>query len=376
MGGSPSPARGYVELSTNGLALTYTESDSIELSIVLPAYNESGRIRKGLGILLASIECGELGTFSIEVLVVDDGSTDDTAAQAERLLSPFAHSSVIRLPKNVGKGAAIRAGVAQARGAIVAFMDVDMAVHPSQLPSLLTALEDADVAIGSRALPESKTQYGSPLRVVMGRSFTRIVRATTHLPLHDTQCGFKAYPAPVARLLFHCSTIDRFAFDVEILTIARQLGLRLAEVPVHWCHQPDSRIRPFVDSVPMVCDVIRTRRGLRGGVRLHGAVAQNVSKGTSAVEATHTALGPTMPVVSWEDGSALALFPLCGTSKSQCLIGKLQEAMPEASVRPLSLTLAQFVAIAPLLFARIGAPIAHAPAMGADRPGPMRLRSS
>ena len=174
---SVTEARGEVSVSEAGSALSDSRVGEIDLSIVLPAYNESARIRNGLEVLLASIERKELGWNTTEVIVVDDGSTDDTALQAESLLTSFKNSTVIRLPQNRGKGAAIRSGVGRARGATIVFMDVDMAVHPSQLPALLEALEDADVAIGSRALPESKTEYGSPLRILMGRSFARIVRA-------------------------------------------------------------------------------------------------------------------------------------------------------------------------------------------------------
>ena len=233
-----------------------------------------------------------------------------------------------------------------------------MAVHPSQLPSLLAALEEADVAVGSRALPESKTECDSPLRIVMGRSFTLIVRSMTHLPLRDTQCGFKAYRAPVARLLFHCCTIDRFAFDVEILTIARRLGFRVAEVPVHWCHKPDSRIRPLVDSTLMMADLIKTRRGHQKVPSLHGIVIRDMREVTSLADAARSVVGPIMPIVPLQDDEVLVLLPLCDTDESESVIRALRGIMPGAEVRRLALTPSQFGRIAPLLLAEQSTAIA------------------
>jgi dolichyl-phosphate beta-glucosyltransferase len=351
MGARDRSGRNDVELIEVDRLPAFSEANTIQLSLVLPAYNECERIETGLEVLIASIERGELGPDETEIIVVDDGSTDDTAAMADRLLASFINSTVIRLPHNRGKGAAIRSGVARARGATIAFMDVDMAVHPSQLPLLLDALAEADVAVGSRALPDSKTECDSPLRIVMGRSFSLIVRSMTHLPLRDTQCGFKAYRAPVARLLFHCSTIDRFAFDVEIFTIARQLGFRLAEVPVNWCHKPDSRIRPLVDSTLMMADLIRTRRGRQKVPSLNGIVIGDVREVTSPADAARSVVGPIMPIIQLEDNEVLVLLPLCDTNDSESVIKTLREVMPRADVRPLSLTPSQFGRLAPLLIA-------------------------
>ena len=125
-------------------------NEPVELSVIIPAFNEGARIAQALDELSASITRGELGRGVVEILVVDDGSTDDTSVEVERTLASFADLRVIRLPKNVGKGAAVRAGVAQASGALVAFMDADMAVQPSTLPSLLDELIGSGMAIGSR----------------------------------------------------------------------------------------------------------------------------------------------------------------------------------------------------------------------------------
>jgi hypothetical protein len=140
-------------------------------------------------------------------------------------------------------------------------MDADMAIDPLQVPELVAALRDADVAIGSLALPGTRVDYGNVPRTVMGWTFNRIVNAATGVRLYDTQCGFKALRAPVARLLFHCSVIDRFAFDVEILFRARRMGLRIAEVPVRWDNARGSSIRPLRDPLSMVLDLASCRLG-------------------------------------------------------------------------------------------------------------------
>ena len=351
MGARDRSRRNDVELIEVGRLPAFWEANTIKLSLVLPAYNECERIETGLEVLIASIERGELGPDETEIIVVDDGSTDDTAAMADRLLASFTNSTVIRLPYNCGKGAAIRSGVARARGATIAFMDVDMAVHPSQLPSLLAALDEADVAVGSRALPESKTECDSPLRIAMGRSFTLLVRSMTHLPLRDTQCGFKAYRAPVARVLFHFSSIDRFAFDVEILTIPRQLGFRVTEVPVHWCHKPNSRIRPLVDSTVMMADLIRTRRGRQRVPTLNGIVIRDMRDVTSPADAARSVAGPIMPIIPLLDNDVLVLLPLCDAEESESVIRAIREIVPSAELRLLALTPSQFGRIVPLLVA-------------------------
>ena len=349
MGARDRSRRDEVELREVDHLPAHSDGSTIQLSLILPAYNESDRMETGLKVLLTSIENGDLGPEQTEIIVVNDGSTDDTDAVADRVLVSFTNSTVIRLPQNCGKGAAIRSGVARARGATIAFMDVDMAVHPSQLPCLLAALKEADLAVGSRALPESKTECDSALRTVMGRSFTLIVRSMTHLPVRDTQCGFKAYRAPVARLLFHYSTIDRFAFDVEILTIARQLGFRAAEVPVHWCHKPDSRIRPLVDSALTVADLIRTKRGRQKVPNLNGIIIRGVQEVTSPAELARSVVGPVMPIIPWQDNELLVLLPLCDTAELVNAVTGLRGVMPGMEFRPVVLTPNQFGLIAPLL---------------------------
>ncbi len=229
---------------------------------MVPAFNEAQRLPDGFDRLAAAVMDGCVDLDRTEVLVVDDGSTDGTAAVAEALVAGLPHHRVHRSPVNRGKGAAVRTGIALARSPLVAHMDADMAIDPRAVPSLLDGLAATEIAIGSRALAESMVESRYLMRSLMGRSFNRLVTLGTTLHLSDTQCGFKAYRTPVARLLFHLVRIERFAFDVEVLTRARRLGLDITEVPVHWKHVDGSSIHPARDSLTMLADVMRSRLGL------------------------------------------------------------------------------------------------------------------
>jgi len=238
---------------------------TLQLTIVVPAFNEAHRLAAGMRRFEAAVAAGAVDLDRTEVLVIDDGSTDATAATAEKLLAALPHQRVIRLPFNQGKGAAVRAGVAASRSTHTAYMDADMAIDPLAVPLLLDGLEVHDIAIGCRALPDSMVETTYVVRSLMGRLFNELVTTGTGLGLKDTQCGFKAFRTPVARLLFHLVRIDRFAFDVEILSRARRLGLTITEVPVHWKHVEGSTVHPLHDSVTMITDVYRSRRGLLAG---------------------------------------------------------------------------------------------------------------
>ncbi len=232
------------------------------LTILVPALNEADRLPFAMERFDAAVADGAIDVERTEVVVVDDGSTDGTADTARRLLSHLPHHRVITLPANGGKGAAVRTGVALARTPVVAYMDADMAIDPRAVPTLLEALESSEAAIGSRALVDSMVDGTYAVRAVMGRLFNRLVTTGTGLGLQDTQCGFKAFRTPAARLLFHLVAIDRFAFDVELLARARRLGLRITEVPVQWKNVPGSSIHPLHDSLTMLSDVYRSRVGL------------------------------------------------------------------------------------------------------------------
>jgi hypothetical protein len=337
------------------------------LSIVVPAFNEERRLDRGAELFFAALAEGALDARHLELIVVDDGSTDHTEDQAREVFGSLPRHQVIRIP-HAGKGAAVRAGVATASAPLVAFMDADMSIHPRQVPQLVQALGGAEVAIASRSLPGSSGDGVSLGRVVMGRAFNGLINAVAHLSLSDTQCGFKAFRTPVARLLFHCSVIDRYAFDVEVLYLARRLGFGITEVPVHWRQIEGSRIRPLRDPAEMLTDVLRRWSGRRAPQPVEGVVVGPTTNGTSNVERARRVVGPTMPVLGWRDGAALVLLPLCRPAEATSLFQRLRTAMP-GPLRRVSLTVTQLAEVAPLHVsgptARKEAAMPEAPEVGA-----------
>jgi dolichyl-phosphate beta-glucosyltransferase len=228
--------------------------EETEVSVIVPAYNEAARLPDTLEAIL------ELGSVNTEVIFVDDGSTDSTLSILEAATedNPYAH--VVAAATNRGKGAAVRLGMAQARGRSLVFMDADLATDLAGLDPLIAALEDHHVAIGSRSISGTVVRDASAKRKRMGASFNRLVRSATDIPFEDTQCGFKAFRAPIGKLLFALGRIDGFAFDVEMLTLARQLDLRVTEIPIQWHQVEGSHVRPIADALRMSRDVIRARR--------------------------------------------------------------------------------------------------------------------
>jgi glycosyltransferase involved in cell wall biosynthesis len=241
-----------------------------ELSLVVPAYDEATRLPHTLDALLARFP-----DPTTEIVVVDVGSHDATSAIARAALADRASARVITFPENRGKGAAVRAGVLATTGATVLYMDADLATDLAVLDDFLARLTDADVVVGSRAVPGSRVNDTTRLRAAMGRTFNRMVRMLTRLDVHDSQCGFKAFRGDVARLVFSLSRVDGFAFDPEVLLIAHRLGYRIVEVPVTWTAVDGSSVRPVRDS-------------LRTGVALVGSV---VRRRPSKVRADARALG-------------------------------------------------------------------------------------
>lgn len=280
---------------------------AVNLTIVIPAFNEANRLAEGIRRFDAAVADGAIDVEETELLLIDDGSTDDTAAIAAKVLAPFPHRRVIRRDVNGGKGAAVRTGVAAASGSSIAFMDADMAIDPRAVPLLLDGLADHDIAVGSRALPDSMVETTYAARSLMGHVFNRMVTAGTGLGLRDTQCGFKAFKAPVARLLFQLVGIERFAFDFELLLRAHRLGLGIIEVPVQWKHVAGSTIHPLPDSLGMLSDAVRSRLGLMPAPSVPAVVV------TGAPEGTETLLGRIGEVLDGtEDGDTACVVPTGG----------------------------------------------------------------
>jgi glycosyltransferase involved in cell wall biosynthesis len=224
----------------------------VDLSVVIPAYDEEERIGGTLAACTAYLDGRGLRW---EILVVDDGSRDRTGDLVR------AHQPAVRLitlPQNRGKGAAVRAGVVASTGARVLFCDADLATPMEELTKLEAALDGgADIAIGSRGLPESDVRvHQSAPRELMGRTFNVLVRMLVMGGIRDTQCGFKLFRGEVGRALFAASAIDGFAFDVDVLLRARRAGLRIAEVPIVWRHIEQSKVSPARDAARMLWDVV------------------------------------------------------------------------------------------------------------------------
>ena len=234
------------------------------LSIVIPAYNESARIEAALSSVLA---CVESRAWDAEILVVDDGSSDDTPAIIQRWMSTHPRLHLIQNPGNRGKGYSVRNGLLQSAGDIVLFTDADLSAPIEEAERLIEAIDNgADVAIGSRWLDKQKQTIHQPIyRRFFGRCFNWVTRKVIGLPFKDTQCGFKAFRRDAAQTIFRLQTIERWGFDPEILFIARKLKYTIVEVPVTWGHDERSRISYLKDGLQMLQEMgqIRTN-SLRG----------------------------------------------------------------------------------------------------------------
>jgi dolichyl-phosphate beta-glucosyltransferase len=235
----------------------------VRLSVVIPAYGEAARI----GDVIARLREELAPAGPVEVIVVDDGSNDGTADAARA----GGADQVIAQPVNRGKGAAVRAGMLAARGRTVAFTDADLAYPPGQLLDLLAQIESGwDVVVGSRRHVDTSTLVRARrLREVTGRGFNLLTLLVLLGQYRDTQCGIKAFRSDVARVLFGHSTIDRFAFDVELFHLAERYRLSLTEVPVTVVNTDASTMRVGTDAARMVLDLFRIRRaGSRGDYEL------------------------------------------------------------------------------------------------------------
>lgn len=235
-----------------------------DLSIIVPAYNEELRLEATVRAYLGHLRRQER---SVELIVVDDGSTDGTSGLTERLTADFPELRLIRLAENRGKGYAIRSGVVNARGSAILFADADGATPITELDRLEAALAaGADVAIGSRALHDDAVRVRTrPYRRMIGRAFHLLVETLAVRGIQDTQCGFKLFRAPVGHDLFSRMRMNGFSFDVEVLMLAQRRRYAIAEVPVNWTHQPGSKVNLALDSLRMALDLVVIRvRGLRG----------------------------------------------------------------------------------------------------------------
>ena len=239
---------------------------SPKLSIVIPSFNEEKRLPATLERIAGYINVSGRET---EVIVVDDGSTDETIRIAESFHRQIAGLRVVSNGQNRGKGYSVRHGSMDSRGEIVLFTDADLSAPIEEADKLLAKMNDYDVAIGSRAVNRELIEvHESKFRELAGIIFNRIVRVILCLPFVDTQCGFKAFRRENCKIIFEQQTIERFGFDPELLYLARHHGLRTAEVAVRWAHSPATKVNMFRDSVQMFLDVVIIRwNAIRGRYR-------------------------------------------------------------------------------------------------------------
>ena len=235
------------------------------LSLIVPAYNEEKRLPASLERMGAYLAVRD---FSFELLVVDDGSHDATREVVRAFASTRSWVRLVHYddaagkPVNRGKGYAVRQGVLASAGRDVLFSDADLSTPIEEMEKLLPPIArgECDIAIASRALPESKLAIHQPwYREMMGRSFNKVVQQLIGTSIVDTQCGFKAFRGEVARRLFSLALIDGFGFDTEIIYLARKFGFRVEEIGVIWRHMDDSRVNPILAPFAMLREVLEVR---------------------------------------------------------------------------------------------------------------------
>jgi glycosyltransferase involved in cell wall biosynthesis len=236
----------------------------IDLSIVVPAYNEEHRLPPTLDHLHRFLRTMPL---RYEIVVVDDGSKDDTCGVVERCGLP--NVRLVRQVPNKGKGAAVRLGMLSAKGQIRVMCDADGSMPPEQLPKLLAPIIDckASISIGSRYADGAKTDVKQPFyRVLWSRLANRVIQRSLVPGVRDTQCGFKAFTAEAAQDLFRVARIDGWAFDLEVLALAKRRDFQIAEVGVEWKDDKRSRVSPIKDMINVCREALTIRRNLKAGV--------------------------------------------------------------------------------------------------------------
>ena len=231
------------------------------ISIVIPAYNEERRLPATLRSILEYLRTRDWAPW--EIVVVNDGSKDGTAAVAARFAAEHAGVRVLENPGNRGKGYSVRHGMLEAQGDWALFTDADLSAPIEELDKMIAAARasGASVAIGSRAVDRRLIAVRQSLfRETAGRIFNLLMRAVTGLPFADTQCGFKLFERNAAQQVFRRQRIERWGFDAEVLFIAQKFGYKIVEVPVRWSHSEGTKVSMFGDSVNMFLDLLRIRR--------------------------------------------------------------------------------------------------------------------
>jgi dolichyl-phosphate beta-glucosyltransferase len=237
----------------------------LDLSIVIPAFNEERRLPKTLDCIGAYLNANPLRA---EIIVVDDGSSDATEELVVSYQNKYSSLRLLSNGKNRGKGSSVRHGMLEARGEFGLFTDADLSTPIEEADKLLAVLrkEGYDAAIGSRAMDRNLIDvHQSAMRERAGILFNYFVRSIMGINFSDTQCGFKAFRMERARIIFEQQRMERFGFDPEILFLAKHHGLRVSEVPVHWSHDPGTKVNVAADGMRMLFELLVIRwNALRG----------------------------------------------------------------------------------------------------------------
>jgi dolichyl-phosphate beta-glucosyltransferase len=233
-------------------------AEAVALTIVVPAYNEQRRLPP---TLIDIIDFCDQRNTPYEVIVVDDGSTDETTEVVRKFEKVRGQVRLIQLARNAGKGHAVRVGMLNSKGTRVLFADADGATPIAELTRLEAALDSgADVAIGSRAKASTNTRVDTLIhRKLLGRIFNKCVNLILLPGIEDTQCGFKLFTRPAAEFVFKQQRSDSFSFDVEILYLAQRVGMTIHEVPINWQNIPGSKVNLVLDALKMFRDIFRFR---------------------------------------------------------------------------------------------------------------------
>jgi dolichyl-phosphate beta-glucosyltransferase len=235
------------------------------LSLVIPAYNEARRLPPYLASIRVYLDRAYAGGY--EVLVVDDGSSDDLSEIIGRLAADWPQLRCIRHPENRGKGAAVRTGMLAARGELLLFADADGATPIDEEARLAAAIRaGADLAVGSRLLSDAEHRCRRPwFRRLAGWTFAATARRLLRLPVRDTQCGFKMFRREAGQMIFAAAVEPRFLFDLEVLSLAQRFGYRIVEIPINWTEVPGGQFSLVGEFPRVLAGLLRLRRRLNRG---------------------------------------------------------------------------------------------------------------
>ena len=234
------------------------------LSVIIPCYNEEKRIPDTLSKVISYLSQKD---YEAEIIIVDDGSRDQTYTVCEPFTKKYPQLQILRHDQNHGKGYAVRTGVLKAQGEYILFSDADLSTPIEEVEKLLAVIKTnhLDIAIGSRSLPGSEILQHQPwYRETMGKTFNKFVQWLVLPGIIDTQCGFKLFSKKAAQDIFPQQKLWGFAFDVELLYIGRQLGYQIVEIPIRWLNSPLSKVNPIKDSLKMLIELQRIKSYHKG----------------------------------------------------------------------------------------------------------------